>query len=233
MRDVRVRAVLERLPVPPERAEFFEELWEKAEANERCAARRWRRTSLVFAVLVVAATTTAGVLAFGRATGATVIDRTIQCQTPNISHALYVGASVRRALPRTVPGATFPANAGGVGVEDISGIVLAGAGSLGKGGYTLDLNPPCRSARPLSFSQAGLPGPTTWQGTGGESSAWHCTLGAFATIRLRVTLDKARQPVAAALELATGAKARPAAYIDWTPTLVRAWVAPSCLMNGR
>src|ERR1700686_1197489 len=99
MRDDQIREALERLPVPPEPPAFFNELWEKAGANDRRAVRRWRRASIAFATLAVAAATAAGVFAVGRAGGARIVDRTISCPTPTISHAVYVGASVKRINP--------------------------------------------------------------------------------------------------------------------------------------
>ena len=45
---------------------------------------------------------------------------------------------------------------------------------------------------------------------------------------MRVTLAKNGLPVSAKLAIRSGKKLRPVAYVDWTPTRVRAWLAPGC-----
>jgi hypothetical protein len=63
---------------PPERDRFFEDFWRAAEAEQRRAARRWRRLAIVFAAVAVAATVSAGVFASSH-TAATTIDQTWSC----------------------------------------------------------------------------------------------------------------------------------------------------------
>jgi hypothetical protein len=57
---------------PPERDRFFENFWRAAGAEQRKAARRWRRVAIAFAAIAVAACASAAVFASSHATAATI-----------------------------------------------------------------------------------------------------------------------------------------------------------------
>jgi hypothetical protein len=233
-----LRTLLERLVRPP-RAGFYDELWERIQARERAAARRWRAVAVVAIATALGATTAAGVLAFGRASNG-VIDQTVSCPVPERGgvNLVNVFARVKGAPPSLIHGkrvpnpATVEVDAGrtllmNAGVPLIYQATYAGASTAYKGGYTFDRQV-CKPARPIPFSSAGLRAGGTFTGTHGGGIARECWLAPVATVRLRVRLGRSGLPVSAELVLRSGAKLQPAAYIKWTPTLVRAWLAPSC-----
>jgi hypothetical protein len=238
MRDERVRAALERLPAAPERHRFFEELWERIDATERAAARRWRAAALVAVTVAIAGTAAAGVLAFGRAGGATV-DRTLSCPVPQRKLVLFAhvkGPSIfvrqaayphgklvpRPALVELDAGRYAAANMGITQVyETTLAGAYAGASITQRAGYTLD-GSVCRAAAAIPFTPGGLHPAGVFTGTQAAGVYKECPTGLLATFRMRVTLAKSGLPVAAKLIV------RGVAYVDWTPTRIRAWLAPSC-----
>jgi hypothetical protein len=48
---------------------------------------------------------------------------------------------------------------------------------------------------------------------------------------MRVTFGPSGAPIEARLAMRSGAKLRPVAYVEWTPTLVRAFVSSSCQLR--
>src|SRR2546421_534048 len=74
---------LSSLTAPPPRPGFRDELWERAEAAERRAARRWRATAFVAIAGALVATSAAGVLAVRGGPAFTgTYDRTMSCPVP-------------------------------------------------------------------------------------------------------------------------------------------------------
>jgi hypothetical protein len=238
MRDERVRASLERVPVPAERSRFLDELWQKAEAGERRAARRWRRTSVVLAVIIVAAGTAAGVLAVGRAGGAKVVDRTIGCRvvTNLDSGTLELAAQVR--LPPRYAGGGVISQPGSVTASSPQLLYAAASsnifanGRTAKSGYYFDESI-CQNAHAIPFVHTGLSslGDFSRAGQTEFSEACDVARNSMVTVRLRVVLDSAGAPTAARLAIRAGRRQRPAAFVDWTPAAVRAWVAPGCIAH--
>jgi hypothetical protein len=226
MRDDRVRAALERLADPPERDRFFDELWEKAEANARRAARRWRRTSLVFAGVVVAASTAAGVLALGRANGPALVDRTLSCPSPNLANLVLVFAYLERTHALGYGNNRRPPEWGAVGAT-AEAVAYAAVGPTFKSGYTFDLVH-CRPVPAIPLNHVGLPPPATFEGTDGEGNGWNCRAGRTFAVRLHATLTQSGRAVAVTLAIRSLTRARPVAYVEWTPTRFRAWLGPEC-----
>ncbi|HWX09362.1 MAG TPA: hypothetical protein VNY33_05240, partial [Gaiellaceae bacterium] len=103
----------------------------------------------------------------------------------------------------------------------------AGAALTQKAGYTLD-GSVCRTAKQIPFAPAGLRAAGVFTGAQGAGVARECPIGDPATFRMRVTLAKSGLPVAAKLALRGGKRLRPVAYVDWTPTRVKVWLAPGC-----
>src|SRR3954452_22440370 len=68
---------------PPERDRFFEDFWRAAEAEQRQAARRWRRVATVFAAVAVTAVASAAVFASAYTRAAT-IDQTWSCPVASL-----------------------------------------------------------------------------------------------------------------------------------------------------
>jgi hypothetical protein len=220
---------------------FDEELWRRIGAHERAAARRARVVAAVATAIAIAATSAAGVLAFGGgARGLSTVDRTLTCPVPERGgvNLLKLFARVKGSPPTTLQGyelsnpATVEVDAGRMllftaGVPHIYQATYAGASPALKGGYTFDERA-CVQARSIPLTAAGLQSAGTFRGTHGAGLARECWLAPLSTIRLRVTVTNSGVPVAAKLALRSGKKLRPIAYVDWTPTLVRAWATSDC-----
>jgi hypothetical protein len=103
----------------------------------------------------------------------------------------------------------------------------AGAALTQKAGYTLD-GSVCHGAGLIPFASAGLRAAGIFTGVQGAGVAQECPIGDPATFRMRVTLAKSGLPIAAKLALRGGKHLRPVAYVDWTPTRVKMWLAPGC-----
>jgi hypothetical protein len=242
MRDPRLNA----LEPPPPGSEFDSLLWDRIELAQRRNASRWRLGAVATACLAIAGITAAGVFAVGDRTTITV-DRTLSCPTSR-NNDLSLFAHVRgpstfvREPSAPGGGKRFPHPAlleldanrsvimnGGLMqvVQTTYAGIYAGASVNQKAGYTLD-GSVCDAAKPIPFSSAGLRSAGSFTGSQAAGVYRQCVLGQPATLRLRVTLGRSGLPVAAKFALRGGKKKRPIAYIDWTPTRIRAWLAPGC-----
>lgn len=229
---------LRDLAPPPPRRRFDGEVWDRLEAEQRATARRWRVLAVTAAALALAGTAAAGVLAVGRA-GAVVVDRTLTCAAPHGKVQLF--AHVKRpsvyvyepGLPgrhKLVPhpalveldaGRFVALNAGIVQVVQttLAG-AYAGAALTQKAGYTVD-GSACLPAAPIPLVASGLR-------PAGASVYRECPAAGTATFRIRIALSKSGLPASAKLAVRAGKTRRPVAYVEWTPSHVRAWLARGC-----
>lgn len=230
-RDDDVRSALERLRVPPEPASFFDELWEQAQARERAAARRWRRVSLVLALVAAGAISSAGVLAASPA-ASNVVDLTAQCR-----------AELRGGLPVFIVNASpsAPAPAGGVGkANPPPGFTIDSSLSIETGeqhdllefsnqfsGYQLDRRA-CVTARArVELKARGLPSAGVYSYPGYTSLRRRCIgFGRF-VFRIRITNDSEGTPQRAELAIVT-VKGKPLVFVQWASQRVVTFAAPAC-----
>ncbi|HET8893509.1 MAG TPA: hypothetical protein VFM96_05380 [Gaiellaceae bacterium] len=236
MSDQRVREALERLPIPEEPPDFFDDLWLKAEQEEREAARRWRRIAVALITLVFVAGTAAGVFAVGRGAGATVVDRTIACRviTNLDSGSVYIGSEVRLP-PDHVNGGVFyqPGSlwvAGNAGAKPQ--LTYVQVSKLVKGGYSFD-GTICKKTAAIPLARSGLPSLGTFSRAGNARFDESCDVAkdSLVTVRIRVTELSANEPTGAVLAIRSGRRQRPTAFVEWTPTRVRAWLAAGCIQR--
>jgi len=220
-----LRDTLERLVAPPPRAEFHDELWDRLQASERATARRWRAAAIVATALAVAATSAAGVLAFGSSAPAT-LDRTISCPAPDQGGVNVVRLNAQ-AKQRPIPvGGKLEPNpaivffAIGPTVNQLPLISL----SSGKTGYSLD-HSLCTATREIPLARSGLP-LSVFRTSGGVFR--ECWVAPRITIRLRARFGSSGVPLAALLAVRSGKRQHPVAYIDWTPRRVTAYLSPIC-----
>lgn len=222
---------LERLVAPPPGPDFHGNLWERIGVQERVSRRR-RRVAMVVAVAAALGTVSAaGVFAFGEQTRP--VDRTIACPVPDQGGVNRLNLTARvKAPPMKFGGKTVPSpavaiiDAGAMGATQVQ---YAGVTSV-RGGYLFDESV-CQSAPPIPLARSGLPAAGVYRGTGGAGIQRECWLAPTIVVRLRVTVGASGAPVEARLALRSGAKLRPVAYIEWTPTLVRAFVSSSCQLR--
>ncbi len=233
MRDPR----LGRLAAPEPRPGFHDELWERVEAAERAATRRWRRTSVALAVLALSAIAAATALAASLASSgrASVIDRTLSCATTLQGQrpVVWVQANVKtRQIPvaslavLTVPGGD---------------VVIAGAPrqttqqlsvAAAKNGFGVDDGACAPSSRHVPLAAAGLSASTTITTTFLGSFWQTCPIADRARadralLHVHVTLADG-VPTRAQLAVRNETTNKPIAYVVWTPTRVSSFFAQSC-----
>jgi hypothetical protein len=216
-----VRDALERLPVPAEQPEFFDDLWKEAERRERASARRWRRGTAVLAVVVVGAASAAGVLAFGR--DSNVIDRTLRCVVKPHGGLPYLNLIADPTIPGTAPGTTFPASMSLITGDNAQLFAFDTAHS----GLVLD-NSSCHPAKAFTLARAGLPSSGVFKGGQSLGFNFACHLAGPVVFRLRVVRDRAGTPTSAAVAVRLGKQSRPIAYVLWTPKRVAAYATGRC-----
>ena len=182
--------------------------------------------------LVVTGSFASAAQAGGRTKVATVLDETLSCPVPAVRDALDIGARVKWPMQHGPPGAGVGSNAAqGVTFVGFPRYVLHANTVTYLSGAIFDRTH-CHSApRPIPLSHAGLSAEWILQNNRRwVDVGWRCPMTGFASIRLRATLDKSGTVTAAQLALSSGGKVR--AYIDWTPTFARAWMAPSCMQTS-
>jgi hypothetical protein len=224
-------ARLEGLIAPPAGADFHSNLWDRIGIQER-AARRRRRVVLVVAIAAALGTlSAAGVRAFGEQTHPA--DRTLSCPVPDQGgvNRLNLTAHVK-APPMKYNGTTFPNPAVAIidtGAPGMTQLQYVGVTSV-RGGTQFDESV-CHTAPPIPLARAGLPAAGVYRGTAGAGIRRECWLAPTVTVRMRVTFGPSGAPIEARLAMRSGAKLRPVAYVEWTPTLVRAFVSSSCQLR--
>lgn len=231
--DTLVRDGFDRL-TPPEPSAFFDDLWDGIDARQRTVSRRWRASAIAAASVAVAAMSAAGVLAFERGGGtaaATSYDRTMSCPM-----ALKGGvpvfklqAAARHSFYNN--GQTFR-QPGVAAIQDANG---QGFGSVGSAqhGYGFASPELCRAAPAVPLAPSGLALEGVYRqgqfGLGGDFGVT-CLVGNRVTIRVQAVIGRNDTPVSGRIAVRTGIekKARPVAYVKWTPTRVDVYLSPDC-----
>jgi hypothetical protein len=224
---------LHDLVAPAPRPRFREELWERAQEQERSAARRWRLVAIAAVVVAAAAVSgAAGVLAHTEQAAVTV-DRTIACPVPvqggvPVFH-LYAqarGKMMFRGKLQTSAAQTLVT----VGDNGVATRTDYAAVTSFAGGFSMDSRI-CRAAPRASFDCTGLKKDADYlpnqAGLGGLFGA-RCFSGTAITIRLRARTSPSGAPVWARLVVRTGKKQRAVAYVDWTPDKVTPYLSGDC-----
>lgn len=234
-RDDWVRDALGRLDVPPERDAFFAELWEQAQARERAAARRWRRVALALAVTTAAAISSAGVIAASPNTS-NVVDLTSRCRAepPGYASVFTVfAAAASKPTQGPPPTSTTPHPPPGfdivsdLAIETGNQMKLFGISGLFSG-YQLDRSHCAPVKSKVDLSRHALPSAGVYKTGYYTHLSRRCVGWQLFTFRVRITNDSNGVPVKAELAVVAGKKARPLAYVRWTPGLVQTYAADVC-----
>ena len=233
MRDPR----LGRLAAPQPRPGFHDELWERVEAAERAATRRWRRTSIALAVVAVSAVAAATALAATLTSSqrASVIDETLSCATTLQGQRplIWVQAHVKT---RQIPVAGFDVETTPGGNSVVAGAPNAVTQQLAvaaaKDGFGVDDVTCAPSHRRVQLAAAGLPASTTITTTFIGSFWESCAIADRARadralLHVHVTLADG-VPTRAQLAVRNEATNKPIAYVVWTPTRVSSFFAQAC-----
>jgi hypothetical protein len=233
MRDPR----LGRLAAPQPRPSFHDELWERVEAAERAATRRWRRTSIALAVVAVSAVVAATALAATLASSPheSVIGETLSCATTLQGQRPVVSVQAN-VKTRQIPVASLA-----VLTTPGGDVVVAGspnqvsqqlAVAAAKDGFGVDDATCAPSHRRVPLAAAGLPASTTITTTFLGSFWQSCAIADRARadralLHVHVTLAGG-VPTRAELAIRNEATNKPIAYVVWTPTRVSSFFAQSC-----
>jgi len=221
---------LDDLHAPPARPEFPEELRRRIETGERLARGRRRAAALVALVAALVVAGAASVSAFRQQTRPT--DATYACTVPNVGGVNRVDAIARVRGPAT--------NAGGVMIPNRAEATFSAASPMTPDGTSLvgldeyrngfgSSDQLCRATHTaIPLTHTGLRTVQTVSGTKGATIRRECWLASTVTIRAHLVYSRLGVPTSAQLVLRSGKKLRPAAFIDWTPTRVSVYTAPSC-----
>jgi hypothetical protein len=227
----------------PERPDFFDELWERAEADARRSAKRWRAAAIALAALAVAAVSAAAVVAArtdagAGATGLKIVDRTLVC---GLKTDLGSGLRVFARLDEPkVPAGVGVTPAGGVRLSGIGVFAVASRqwpevlpnGKIGqmKGGYGFDATV-CQPTGPIPLAASGLPRVGVFTHATTDFVRLFCPYASAPMfVRMRVTVRDG-VPKAAQLAVRVGAHRRPVAFIDWTTKRFTAYGSNGCLRD--
>jgi hypothetical protein len=239
MRDEWVHATLERVRVPEESPTFFSELWEEAQARERAAARRWRRTSVVLAFVAALAISAAAVLGASAphraAAGVTELRAVCSAQDTGGLAAFSIGAKPSGKPDPSLINVKPPP---GYHIDPSIWIATGSASSFGGGnvfslntylsGYQLDRHVCSTTTLPIALTRKGLPAAGVQLTNENTELVRRCLgTGRFA-FRIRITTSKAGVPASAKLAVVRARTGKPLAYYEWSPTRVDGWSVAAC-----
>lgn len=236
-RDEWIRAALDRAPVPEQSPTFFAELWEAAQGRERASARRWRRVSLVLALVTAAAVSSAAVLAASPSSASATVDVRGVCvaQVQGGIPAFIVGAVVSGPRKPGKPSSVKPPP--GFHVDPTAWITTtpgfvpdtAPVFSLSTqaSGYQLDRRtcPPTSMSIPLARQGLGNPVHLDQKNL---RLVVRCLGPARFAFRVRIANDRYGVPLRAQIAVANARTGKQLVYIAWSPTRIDGWSAPSC-----
>jgi hypothetical protein len=204
---------------------FFEDFWREAERRQRIAARRWRRTALALASLLVAAGTAAGVFASAH-TGAGTVDQIWTCNVGRLGSANLVEVSGSVDTPRDTGFLRLQTQAQASVESD----------AKARGQFALFHRPDApvfdthfctRGGGAIPLSPKGLVdnGVVTSRFVGSFFAS--CNAATRIVYRARVTITRG-SPSRAVLAVRDARSRRPLGYVEWTPTRIASWFARAC-----
>lgn len=220
---------LDDLHAPPARPEFREELLRRIETGERLARGRRRAAALVAVVAALVIAGAAGVSAFRSQTKP--LDQAVTCPVPDQGGVNRLDVIPRAKAPTVIyNGHAFPSPAQAIlQVGTLSAQTQFVGVTSAHNGYLFNTDA-ClaAAAAPVPLSHAALKTVDVVRGTHGQELDKECWLAATVRIRMHVTFSRSGAPTAAQIALVSGAKLRAAAFIDWTPSRITVYTAPSC-----
>jgi hypothetical protein len=216
---------LERLAAPRATPDFAARLEAFVAERERARARRWRRVAIAAVAAALAATAAAGVLAFGGTAAA--VDETFACgPIPVVGgvNEIWVGATTRGVAHYGGAAHPFPGGVStSIGVQQREMVGVTGSQSA----PTID-SLYCSRAPAIRPTRAGLTLDGVYRtGDIPNGPDKGCFTAARITIRLKAQFAHGKA-TAAELYIASGARKRPVALLEWTPTKQTAYLAPGC-----
>jgi hypothetical protein len=239
MRDDWVHATLERVRVPDESPTFFTDLWDEAQARERAAAKRWRRTSIVLAFVAALAISAAAVLGASApkraAAGVTELRAACSAQETGGLPAFSIGAKPSGKPDPSLINVKPPP---GFHVDPSLWIATGSASSFGGGnvftlstyysGYQLDHHVCSRTTLPIALTRKGLPAAGVHLTDPNTELVRRCLGTARFAFRIRIVTGKAGVPTSAQLAVARAKTGKLLTYYEWSPTRLDGWSVAAC-----
>lgn len=231
MSELRDRLELLVEQAPPPRERFEDDLWERIGRTERSRRGRWRVAMVAIATVAVASVGAAEVLAVRGGTTKTTIDRTISCQlrTSLSSASFFVSSSVTE--PGPYGGGSLWVGLGNATYAGVGKSIVPHVGAKPVSGYYLDDGDCAASHATAPLSGSGLRSLGVFSNSSRSADMREsCSVASNSTItvHLRVTLSKPGVPASAELAIRGGKRPHPIAFVSWTPSMFRAYVAAGC-----
>ena len=228
---------------PPETPGFFDELWQRAEADARRRAKLWRFAAIALAAIAFTAASAAAVIAARstsdvRAGAAKTVDRTLVCgMKTDLGNGLRVFARIDEpGAPADLAATTAGGlQLGGIGVFAVASrhwwVQLPnGKRVLLKAGYGFD-DTVCQPASRIALAASGLPRLGLFSHATTDNLSLFCPeASAPMFVRMRVTV-KDGVPISAQMAIRAGVHRHPLAYVDWAPGRFTAYGSSGCLQE--
>lgn len=233
--DANLARTLERLVSPQPDDAFRDGLLWRVRANERMLLRRWRRATIVLAVVAAASLSGAGVLAAktvfsGESTVTRVLDRTYSCVARPQGRVPLVGIGTSVSLPPTQ------------GTEREAAFTMASVTDTSPGDNdpayleftakadSFKVDPTgCKASKArVPFTSKGLVsnGVLTPSFVGGFRAFCKVSTGRV-DVHLRLTLADGA-PVKALIAVRAQKGGKPVAYLDWAPKRQATFLSSRC-----
>ena len=229
--DDTLRDELARLPLPPETTQFFDDLWRRANEQERALARRWRRTAIGLAVIAVAAIASTATVVTSTGAATNVADVRATCAS-QYQGGLPVFTAHAEPSDKPTPGEKLPAPP--PGFKPVQGLWIATPAqtfltlSPFSAGFTIDRRV-CKAYRNrVDLGHKGLSLVGTYRNGGYTNFNARCLDVARIGFRLRVTMDPGGLPTSAQLAIVRARNGAPLVYVEWSPDTVTGWAAKRC-----
>ncbi|HZS24035.1 MAG TPA: hypothetical protein VFA30_03510 [Gaiellaceae bacterium] len=221
---------LDDLVAPPPRPEFRRELRRRIASADRATRRRQRTAFLVAVAAAAVVVGAASVSAFRTVAAPAPVDRSYTCSVPLTGGVNRVDLDVNTRSPSTTfNGNVIPHPAAAlfhVDIVDANAEILAGVIGVANG-YDVE-SAFCRTGPRIPLARSGLRAVGTLRGNDGTALHKECWLAPTVHVRMHVRYAASGAPVAAQLALRSGAREKPALYVDWTPTKIAAYASAAC-----
>jgi hypothetical protein len=219
---------LEQIEAPAAAAAFYDELRSRLDAHRNKTLLRWKRATVVSAIVAIGGICATGVMALSH--GSSSIDRTMTCPVPESGgvHSVSIVTQANQ-VPGPLAGGNdvYPNPAMlNVGIRLTALItVRSGDSFFGKEGYLLNTTF-CTAAKNVPLRPRGLPLIANLKARDEQKLDSLCWISSRMRMRVAVQFTDPSKPASAKVALETPRR-RPIAYVDWSPARVRVYASRS------
>jgi hypothetical protein len=224
--DILARELSDRF-LPPEEPEFFDTFWSRTAQRERQHARRWRRVSLVAAMLALTALSAAAVVAapFGKSD---TVDQRVSCSLRTQGGKTVVNLAV---APMRKPHAGYKQSSSAqvmlvTGASWFAGTKLLLLDNAAKG-YIVNRNL-CKNGPALALGPRGLPRQSVLPEGAFLGYQYRCVGTGRVDIRVKFATGSKGEPTRAQVAVASARTHKPLLYSEWSPAKVTTYARNDC-----